>query len=61
MLAWFIVFISLAWFVVFRYRRRNMYKLAAKLPDMKDAMPIIGIAHSLVGNTEGELVSFKVL
>ncbi|XP_072940755.1 cytochrome P450 4C1-like [Epargyreus clarus] len=40
------------WTIIFRYRRRRMYQLAALVPTSKEELPVIGIAHTLVGNTE---------
>ncbi|KAL4708370.1 hypothetical protein ACJJTC_019606 [Scirpophaga incertulas] len=42
----------LLWTAVFRYKRRNMYKLAAKIPAAGPVFPVIGIAHTLTGDTE---------
>ncbi|CAG9785193.1 unnamed protein product [Diatraea saccharalis] len=40
------------WVIAFRYRRRQIYKLASKIPPPKNEMPIIGIAHKFIGDTE---------
>lgn len=50
-----IFLILCSWIVHFRYRRRNMYKLAALIKNPNENWPIIGIAHKLAGNTEGKL------
>ncbi|KAM3962932.1 cytochrome P450 4V2-like [Aphomia sociella] len=47
-----IVVVLVLWFVFFRYKRRRMYKLASMIPGSKDELPIIGVAHKLIGNTE---------
>ncbi|KPJ11283.1 Cytochrome P450 4c3 [Papilio machaon] len=52
MFLWLITVVVVLWIVVFRFRRRKMYELAAKIPGPKEEMPIIGIAHMLAGNTD---------
>ncbi|XP_004926535.1 cytochrome P450 4V2 [Bombyx mori] len=47
-----LIVLVLGWFSVFRYRRRNMYKLAAAIPDVDERIPLLGIAHKFTGNTE---------
>ncbi|XP_037875026.1 cytochrome P450 4c3 isoform X1 [Bombyx mori] len=47
-----LIVLVLGWFSVFRYRRRNMYKLAAAIPDVDKHIPLLGIAHKFTGNTE---------
>lgn len=32
-----------------------MYELAALVPTTKEELPVIGIGHTLMGNTEGEV------
>ncbi|KAL4708377.1 hypothetical protein ACJJTC_019613 [Scirpophaga incertulas] len=49
----------LLWTAVFRYRRRNMYKLAAKIPSAGNDLPVIGIAHSLAGDTEDIMTTLQ--
>ncbi|KAJ0180016.1 hypothetical protein K1T71_004607 [Dendrolimus kikuchii] len=46
--------IVLAWTVLFRYRRRNMYKLAAAIKTYRERehLPIIGFTHKFSCNTE---------
>ncbi|KAJ0180012.1 hypothetical protein K1T71_004603 [Dendrolimus kikuchii] len=48
------VIIVLAWTVLFRYRRRNMYKLAAAIKTYREreCLPFIGLVHKLACNTE---------
>ncbi|XP_049866094.1 cytochrome P450 4d2-like [Pectinophora gossypiella] len=47
-----IVLLPLAWMAMFKYRRRHMYKLARPIPAPEVELPVIGIAHKLMGNTE---------
>ncbi|KAL4708412.1 hypothetical protein ACJJTC_019648 [Scirpophaga incertulas] len=42
----------LLWVAIYRFRRRNMYKFAAKIPSVDSELPVIGVAHTLTGNTE---------
>ncbi|KOB65322.1 Cytochrome P450, partial [Operophtera brumata] len=57
MIEWLLLLLTVAWTVVFRYRRRNMYRLAATIPALKEELPIIGVAHYLTGNTEGKCLT----
>lgn len=43
------------WIALFRFRRRRMYQLAAKIPGPSEELPILGIAHVLAGGTDGEV------
>ncbi|XP_028036360.1 cytochrome P450 4V2-like [Bombyx mandarina] len=47
-----LIVLVLGWISMFRYRRRNMYKLAAAIPDVDEHIPLLGIAHKFTGNTE---------
>ncbi|KOB58062.1 Cytochrome CYP341A13, partial [Operophtera brumata] len=51
---WLLLLLTVAWTVVYRYRRRNIYRLAASIPAPKEELPVIGVAHVLTGNTEGK-------
>ncbi|XP_059048275.1 cytochrome P450 4c3-like [Achroia grisella] len=59
MLQYLFVIALVLWIVVFRYRRRRMYKLASMIPGPKEELPIIGVAHTLVGNTEDIMASLQ--
>ncbi|CAH0407648.1 unnamed protein product [Chilo suppressalis] len=48
------------WIVKFRYRRQHMYKLASKIPSPTKEMPVIGIAHKLMGSTEDIMDELKL-
>ncbi|KAJ8732610.1 hypothetical protein PYW07_015209 [Mythimna separata] len=52
MFVWLLLSAVVLWSVTFWYRRRHMVKLASALPKPKDELPLLGIAHTLVGNTE---------
>lgn len=54
MFLWLTVGALALWFVVYRYKWRRMYKFAADLPSTGDELPLIGVAHHLAGNAEGE-------
>ncbi|CAG9785187.1 unnamed protein product [Diatraea saccharalis] len=47
------------WVIAFRYRRRQVYKLASKIPPPTKEMPVIGIAHTLIGDTEDIMNKLK--
>ncbi|KAJ0180019.1 hypothetical protein K1T71_004610 [Dendrolimus kikuchii] len=59
MILWLISFIVLGWTILFRYKRRNMYKLAAPIKPPKENLPFIGVAHKLAGNTEEIMKSLQ--
>ncbi|CAH2075152.1 unnamed protein product, partial [Iphiclides podalirius] len=46
-------------FIIFRFRRRHLYKLASAIPGMQKELPIIGVAHTLIGSTEDILSSLQ--
>ncbi|XP_072940869.1 cytochrome P450 4C1-like [Epargyreus clarus] len=46
------------WIIVFRFRRRRLYRLASLIPGPKE-LPIIGIAHTVRGNTEDIMRSMQ--
>ncbi|XP_063839462.1 cytochrome P450 4c3-like [Ostrinia nubilalis] len=52
MFLWVVLITLVLWTVVFRYRRQRMYKLAGKIPGPSTELPVIGIAHTLAGDTE---------
>lgn len=54
MILWYLLLALAFWTVAFKYKRRRMYKLAALVPGPKNEYPIIGVAHDLVGTTEGK-------
>ncbi|KOB70439.1 Uncharacterized protein OBRU01_15358 [Operophtera brumata] len=59
MIVWLLLLLTVAWTVVYRYRRRNMYRLAASMPALKEELPVIGVAHYLTGNTEDIMRSLQ--
>ncbi|XP_030026721.1 cytochrome P450 4c3 isoform X5 [Manduca sexta] len=56
MALWLLFLIGLLWPLVFRYRRRHMYKLASVIPAPSTDNPVLGIAHELAGNTEAAIL-----
>ncbi|KAG7299556.1 hypothetical protein JYU34_016517 [Plutella xylostella] len=61
MILWVLCLVLVLWFAIFRYRRRNMYRLAKHITGSKDELPGIGVAHRLVGNTEEIMYSLQQL
>ncbi|KAJ0180021.1 hypothetical protein K1T71_004612 [Dendrolimus kikuchii] len=59
MILWLISFIVLVWTILFRYKRRNMYKLVAPIKTVGENLPLIGIAHKVAGNTEEIMKSLQ--
>lgn len=49
------------WILYFWYKRRNMYRLAAKIPAIKGSSSFIGIAHRLVGDNESKFFFYIVI
>ena len=43
----------LLWYAYFRYTRRRLYELAAKLPG-PDGLPLLGSAHEFLGSANGK-------
>ncbi|KOB70436.1 Cytochrome CYP341A13 [Operophtera brumata] len=40
MIVWLLLLLTVSWTVVYRYRRRNMYRLAATIPALKEELPV---------------------
>ncbi|XP_053602841.1 cytochrome P450 4c3-like [Plodia interpunctella] len=59
MILWFVLVGLGVWTVVFRYRRRRMYELASLIPGPNEELPVIGIAHKLIGNDEDIMSALK--
>lgn len=59
MIALLLILVGLGWVLVFRYRRRNMYKLAAAIPTPDETNLLVGVAHKMMGNTEGKHFFYK--
>lgn len=59
MMLWILCLVPLVWYGLFRYRRRRMYELAALIKGSNEELPFIGIAHRLVGDTQGELLVLR--
>ncbi|XP_026328889.1 cytochrome P450 4g15-like [Hyposmocoma kahamanoa] len=50
-MVWLLLSFALVlWFVAYKIRRRNMYKLASLVPAPIEELPIVGIAHTLTGS-----------
>ncbi|XP_059048276.1 cytochrome P450 4c3-like [Achroia grisella] len=54
-----IAVVLVVWTIAYRFKRRKMYKLASLIPAAKDELPLIGLAHSLSGNTEDIMASLQ--
>ncbi|XP_013141073.1 PREDICTED: uncharacterized protein LOC106105328 [Papilio polytes] len=52
MFLWLVTVVLVLWIALFRFRRRRMYQLAAKIPGPSEELPIIGIAHLLAGGSD---------
>ncbi|XP_060801099.1 cytochrome P450 4C1 [Amyelois transitella] len=52
MILWLTLIALGLWTVVFRYRRRRLYKLASLIPGPEDENPLIGLAHKFTGDDE---------
>ncbi|XP_068630264.1 cytochrome P450 4c3-like [Battus philenor] len=50
MFLWLLCFILII--LVYRFKRRNMYRLASAIPGPEQELPFIGVAHTLTGSTE---------
>ncbi|KAL0840547.1 hypothetical protein ABMA28_015765 [Loxostege sticticalis] len=61
MFLWLSLIAFALWTVVFRYRRRQMYKLASMIPGTDNELPVIGIAHTLTGDTEDIMATLQHL
>ncbi|KAI5643798.1 cytochrome p450 domain-containing protein [Phthorimaea operculella] len=59
MIVWLLLTVVLLWGLMFKYRRRNMYRLAKPIPGPLEELPLIGIAHSLAGTTEDIMNSLQ--
>ncbi|XP_050343067.1 cytochrome P450 4d2-like isoform X3 [Nymphalis io] len=59
MIAYFLLTIFVLWFILFRYRRRRMYKLASVIPAPKGDFPVIGITSYLAGSTEDIMLTMQ--
>ncbi|XP_037874644.1 cytochrome P450 4C1 [Bombyx mori] len=59
MIALLLILVGLGWVLVFRYRRRNMYKLAAAIPTPDETNLLVGVAHKMMGNTEEIMSSLQ--
>ncbi|GBP32908.1 Cytochrome P450 4C1 [Eumeta japonica] len=51
MLALFLLVTALCWYGAFRWRRRRLYELAARVPGTPE-LPLVGHAHKVSGNSE---------
>ncbi|XP_075970358.1 cytochrome P450 4C1-like [Anticarsia gemmatalis] len=59
MFVWLLLIVPVVWTMCFWYRRRHLYRLAAKIPVIETTLPVIGIAHNLVGDTESIMASLQ--
>ncbi|XP_023951594.1 cytochrome P450 4C1-like [Bicyclus anynana] len=54
-----LLLLAVIWTVQYRFRRRRMYELASKISHPKDELPLIGVTHKFMGNTENIMKSLK--
>ncbi|XP_041976002.1 cytochrome P450 4C1-like [Aricia agestis] len=59
MILFFVVTVTVLWVILFRYRRRRMYELAALVAAPDVELPIIGISFSLIGNNQKVLATLQ--
>ncbi|XP_047526839.1 cytochrome P450 4c3-like [Vanessa atalanta] len=59
MIAYTLFVVVVLWIIMYRYRRRRMYKLASVIPAPSGELPVIGIASQLTGNTEDIMFSLQ--
>ncbi|XP_045493108.1 cytochrome P450 4c3-like [Colias croceus] len=59
MILYLLVILTVLWTVFFKLKRRQMYKLAALIPGPKKELPILGIAHTFLGDAEGTMSSLQ--
>ncbi|CAH2107550.1 unnamed protein product [Euphydryas editha] len=61
MIVWLLFVVAVLWTIMFRFRRRRMYKLASAIPSSSAELPVIGVASSLVGNAEHVMLTLQKL
>ncbi|CAK1553503.1 unnamed protein product [Leptosia nina] len=61
MILYLFVAVGLLWFVLFRLRRQRLYELANQAPRPEGELPLIGLAHHFLGDTEGIMKSLQQL
>ncbi|XP_028163543.1 cytochrome P450 4C1-like [Ostrinia furnacalis] len=64
MFVWLLLVTALLALAVYRFRRRNMYRLASLLPGSDHELPLVGIAFDLAGNTENvmqQLITYSYI
>nr|ARA91652.1 cytochrome P450 monooxygenase [Pieris rapae] len=54
-----LILVVTLWFVFFQIKRRRMKKLASLIPGPKEELPLIGVAHYFLGNTEDIMKSLQ--
>ncbi|XP_032511364.2 cytochrome P450 4C1-like [Danaus plexippus] len=59
MIVLFLLCTLLVFTIVFRFRRRRLYELAALLPGTKSAHPVLGVIPLLIGNSEATMTSLQ--
>ncbi|XP_046960456.1 cytochrome P450 4c3-like [Vanessa cardui] len=59
MIVYTLLVVVVLWIVLYRYRRRRMYKLASVIPAPSGELPVIGIARQMAGNTEDIMLSLQ--
>ncbi|CAH2107548.1 unnamed protein product [Euphydryas editha] len=59
MIVWLLFVVAVLWTIMFRFRRRRMYKLASAIPPPSAELPVIGVMSSLAGNTEDIMLTLQ--
>ncbi|XP_072940838.1 cytochrome P450 4C1-like isoform X2 [Epargyreus clarus] len=56
---WLLFLIVVLWIIQFRYKRRRIYELASTFPSASGPIPLLGVAHRFIGNTESIMSSLR--
>nr|QLI62189.1 cytochrome P450 40 [Streltzoviella insularis] len=59
MIFWLLLVVLGLWITMYRIRRRRMYKLASLIPGPDEELPVIGVAHTLMGDTEDIMAALQ--
>ncbi|XP_046960863.1 cytochrome P450 4C1-like [Vanessa cardui] len=59
MIVYTLLVVVVLWIILYRYRRRRMYKLASVIPAPCAELPVIGIASYLAGSTEDIMLTLQ--
>ncbi|CAK1604017.1 unnamed protein product [Parnassius mnemosyne] len=59
MFLWLVCFAFVLWIAFFWFRRRQMNQIASAIREHDEALPMIGIAHTLTGSTEDIMTTLR--